>query len=42
MWRMRQSTREAGAVILTANIADFDIFQQIVPNGRVIFYRAMS
>lgn len=33
--------RETGAVVLTANIGDFDIFQQIVPNGRVIFYRAM-
>ncbi len=26
--------REVGAVVLTANIADFDVFQQIVPNGR--------
>ena len=34
--------REVGAVVLTANIADFDIFQQIVPNGRLIFYRATS
>ena len=34
--------REVGAVVLTANIADFDVFQQIVPNGRVVFYRATA
>jgi predicted nucleic acid-binding protein len=32
--------REVGAAVITANVADFDILQQIVPNGRMIFYRA--
>jgi predicted nucleic acid-binding protein len=29
-----------GAVVLTANLADFDVLQQIVPSGHVVFYRA--
>lgn len=33
--------REIGAAVLTANVTDFDILQQIVPNGRVIFYRTI-
>lgn len=30
-----------GAVVLTENLADFDIFQQIAPSGRVLFYRTI-
>lgn len=29
-----------GAAVLTANIADFDYLTQIIPNARVVFYRA--
>ena len=28
-----------GLVVLTANIGDFDILQQLVPAGRILFYR---
>jgi hypothetical protein len=31
----------SGSVVLTENIADFDVLQQIVPSGRVLFYRAL-
>jgi predicted nucleic acid-binding protein len=31
-----------GAFVLTENVADFDILQQLVPAGRALFYRAMS
>lgn len=31
---------EKGAVVLTRNIRDFDLLDQIAPTGRVIFYRA--
>jgi predicted nucleic acid-binding protein len=34
--------RDAGAALLTENISDFDILQQLVPNGRVLFYRTVS
>ena len=30
---------EKGYVVLTRNIRDFDLMQQIVPQGRVIYYR---
>lgn len=30
-----------GSAVLTENIADYDIMQQIVPAGRVLFYRAL-
>jgi predicted nucleic acid-binding protein len=30
-----------GAFVLTENVADFDILQQLVPAGRALFYRAM-
>lgn len=30
-----------GAVVLTENVADYDIFQQLVPAGRALFYRAL-
>lgn len=30
-----------GAVVLTENIGDYDIFQQLHPNGRALFYRAL-
>jgi predicted nucleic acid-binding protein len=33
--------RELGTAVLTANISDFDILQQLVPDGRVLFYRAL-
>jgi predicted nucleic acid-binding protein len=29
-----------GAFVLTENVADFDILQQLVPAGRALFYRA--
>jgi predicted nucleic acid-binding protein len=32
--------RANGATILTANVADFDRLQQLLPDGRVLFYRA--
>jgi predicted nucleic acid-binding protein len=31
-----------GAFVLTENIADYDILQQLVPIGRALFYRAAS
>jgi predicted nucleic acid-binding protein len=31
-----------GALVLTANVADFDILQQVAPAGRVVFYRDSS
>jgi predicted nucleic acid-binding protein len=30
---------ERGQVVLTRNIADFDLLNQILPEGRVLFYR---
>lgn len=32
--------RDHGAVLLTANVRDFDILQQLVPAAQVVFYRA--
>jgi predicted nucleic acid-binding protein len=32
--------RDHGAALLTANIRDFDILQQLVPAAQVVFYRA--
>jgi predicted nucleic acid-binding protein len=32
-------TREAGRVLLTRNIADFDRLQQLEPTSRVLYYR---
>jgi len=32
--------QKLGFTVLTANLADFDYLLQIVPNGRVLFYRA--
>ena len=34
--------RAAGAIVLTENVADFDPLQQLVPDARVLFYRAMA
>jgi predicted nucleic acid-binding protein len=34
-----QQALETGWVLLTRNLADFDIIQQLVPGGRVLFYR---
>jgi predicted nucleic acid-binding protein len=31
-----------GAAVLTANISDFDILQQLAPTGRVLFYKEIS
>lgn len=31
-----------GAAVLTGNVRDFDILSQLVPTGRVIFYRAAT
>jgi predicted nucleic acid-binding protein len=30
---------ERGCIVLTRNLADFDVFQQLVPTGRVLLYR---
>jgi predicted nucleic acid-binding protein len=30
---------ERGCVVLTRNLADFDLFHQLVPTGNVLFYR---
>lgn len=30
---------EQGLTVLTRNIGDFDMLQQLVPGGRVLFYR---
>ncbi len=32
-------TQKLGCILLTANIADFDILLQLIPTGRVLFYR---
>ena len=32
------TARAAGAAVVTANIGDFDLIQQLVPDGQVIFY----
>jgi predicted nucleic acid-binding protein len=32
--------RAEGAVVLTENIGDFDLLQQLLPDSRVLFYRA--
>ncbi len=32
---------EQGHTVLTGNIRDFDVLQQILPGGRVLFYRAV-
>jgi predicted nucleic acid-binding protein len=34
--------RSEGAVVLTENLADFDLLQQLVPETRVLFYRAIG
>ncbi len=34
------AARRVGAAVLTANIGDFDLLQQLVPDAGVIFYRA--
>lgn len=34
------SAAKAGLIVLTANLAEFDLLQQVVPEGRVVFYRA--
>lgn len=32
---------ERGHVVLTRNLRDFDLMNQIMPSGRVLFYRAV-
>jgi predicted nucleic acid-binding protein len=34
-------SRNNGAILLTADVSDFDLLQQLVPNSRVLFYRAL-
>ena len=31
---------EAGRAVLTGNVRDCDFLSQLVPNGRIIFYRS--
>ena len=33
------SARRRGLTVLTANVNDFDLLQQLVPDGKVAFYR---
>jgi predicted nucleic acid-binding protein len=33
--------QKLGLVVLTANLADFDILSQLIPAGRVLFYRTV-
>lgn len=33
------SARKYGCVVLTSNLADFDLLQQLDPSGRVLFYK---
>jgi predicted nucleic acid-binding protein len=37
---MLTQARDTGTVVLTANVGDFDLLQQLVPATRTIFYRA--
>jgi len=30
-----------GAVVMTENVGDYDIFQQLQPNGRALYYHAL-
>ena len=32
------TARKAGAAVLTANIGDFDLLQQLVPSAEVVYY----
>jgi phage I-like protein len=32
--------QKLGFAVLTANVAEFDLLLQLVPTGRVLFYRA--
>lgn len=34
-----ESGRKYGCTVLTRNVVDFDFLQQLVPSGRVMFYR---
>ncbi|MBV9510671.1 MAG: hypothetical protein JO303_10365, partial [Caulobacteraceae bacterium] len=34
--------QKLGFVVLTANVAEFDLLLQVVPTGRVLFYRTGS
>ena len=36
------SARRRGLTVLTANVNDFDLIQQLVPDGKVAFYRTKS
>ena len=31
--------RKHGRTVLTRNVADFDLLQQLAPDGQVLFYR---
>ena len=31
--------RKVGAAVLTRNVRDFDLLEQLVPSGTVVFYR---
>jgi phage I-like protein len=32
--------QKLGVVVLTANVGDYDILCQLIPTGRVLFYRS--
>jgi hypothetical protein len=33
---------EQGQIVLTRNVREFDWFDQLVPSGRMLFYRRMT
>jgi len=37
-----ESGRKYGCTVLTRNVVDFDFLQQLVPSGRVMFYRVAA
>ena len=34
--------QKLGLTVLTANVSDFDYLLQLIPNGRVLFYRSVN
>ena len=36
----KQQAQKLGVVVLTANVGDYDVLLQLIPTGRVLFYRS--
>jgi hypothetical protein len=34
-----ETARKRGCAVLTRNVVDFDLLQQLDPSGRIMFYR---